>query len=550
MEAASPQIPGYTLVARAGQGGMGTVFKAEQISPHRSVAIKVLSGARVDAAQMAAFRREAEVVAHLEHPRIVPLYDFGEHAGTPYLVLRYLGGGSVADRLRSGPLDLATAARWMGSIAEALDFAHQNKILHRDIKPSNILLDDAGNAYLTDFGLAGTLSTVAQSSLTGSAAYMSPEQAQGRVVDGRADIYALAVTFFEMLTGQKPYTAETALGVVVRHINDPIPSARALQPTIPSAVDELIQWGMAKAPDDRPQSAAEFGRWLRQALAYPQAPLRPVAATGQLTVVGGAPTVIVPEATTPARKALSPAIWIGGIVLVGLCLLGALVAGGGLFAAAWLSPTATPTPLATATPLPRPTSEVAPLASATPEGWLLADNFTDPHSGFAVLSDPDGGVAYDQGQLRITVNRSGVDWFSPSQRVRAANVDIQVEVQQLSGPAQSQWAVVCRWQDASNYTALGLNGSGQYRIWQTHGGGQPKILQDWKSAPSLAGKAGAAHHVQVTCADSTLSLTVDGTRLGSVEDPHPLAGDVALMAGLRKPGTLEVVFSQLLVTTP
>jgi hypothetical protein len=546
MEPEFPQIPGYTLVARAGQGGMGTVYRADQISPRRSVAIKVLSGANIGVAQMAAFRQEAEVVAHLEHPRIVPLYDFGEYAGTPYLVLRYLGGGSVADRLRSGPLDLATGARWLGSIADALDFAHQNKILHRDIKPSNILLDSAGNAYLTDFGLAGTLTAVAQTSLTGSAAYMSPEQARGEAVDGRADIYALAITFFEMLTGQKPYTAETALGLVVRHINDPIPSARALQPAIPPAVDDLIQWGMAKSPADRPQSAAEFGRGLRQALAYPQARLRPGTAEASATVISS-PTVIV----SPARKALSPLIWIGGLVLVGVCLLGGLLVGGGIFATAWFSPTATALVVATATELPaRPTAIVGPLASPTPEGWLLADDFTDPHSGFAVKSDPDGGVAYDKGQLRITVNRSGVDWFSPSQRVRAANVDIQVDVQQLSGPAQSQWALICRWQDASNYTALGLNGDGQYRIWQVRGGGKPQILQDWTAAPPLAGNAGAAHHVQATCSDSTLSLAVDGKLIGSAQDPKPIAGDVALMAGLRDTGSTEIVFSHLLVTTP
>ena len=117
MDTTLPQIAGYTLLSRAGQGGMGTVYRAEQISPRRSVAIKMLSGANITAAQMTAFRREAEVVAHLEHPGIVPLYDYGETAGTPYLVLRYLAGGSVADRLRAGPLDVATTARWIGGIA-------------------------------------------------------------------------------------------------------------------------------------------------------------------------------------------------------------------------------------------------------------------------------------------------------------------------------------------------------------------------------------------------------------------------------------------------
>jgi hypothetical protein len=537
------QIPGYNLMARAGQGGMGTVYKAQQISPRRSVAIKVLSGANISAAQMAAFRREAQVVARLEHPRIVPLYDFGEAAGTPYLVLRFLGGGTVADRLRSGPLDPAVAVRWMSSIADALDFAHQSKILHRDIKPSNILLDDSGNAYLTDFGIAGTLSTVGETSPTGSAAYMSPEQARGEAVDARADLYALAVTFFEMLTGQKPYTAETALGLVVRHINDPIPSARALQSTVPPAMDELIQWGMAKAPADRPQSAAEFGRLLRQAVANPQARLRPAG--------GALATKIAPaQAEAPAaRRRLSPLLWIGGVALLGVCLLGGLVAGGGLFAAAWFSPTATPPPTATLLP-PRPTVVLEPAASPSPEGNLLTDDFSNPRSGFAVMNDPDGGVAYDQGRLHFTVKRSGVDWFSPSKRVNAGDVSIKVEAQLLSGPTKAQWALICRWQGSGDYTALGLNGEGQFAIWQTRGGSKPQYLQFWTAAPPLAADPGALHSVQATCSGSTLSLSLDGAVLGSAQDPQPVDGDVALMAGLREPGQAEVVFSQLIVTQP
>ncbi len=544
MDATLPQIAGYTLLGRAGQGGMGTVYKAEQISPRRSVAIKMLSGANITAAQMTAFRREAEVVAHLEHPGIVPLYDYGESAGTPYLVLRYLAGGSVADRLRSGPLDVATAARWIGGIADALDFAHQKGILHRDIKPSNILLDSAGNAYLTDFGLASTLTAEAQASLTGSAAYMSPEQARGGVIDGRADVYSLAVTLFEMLTGQKPYTAETALGMAVRHVNDPIPSARALQPAISPALDELIQWAMAKAPEDRPQSVGEFGGRLKLALARPQARLRPATTAPSPTVISAPPTVAL-----PVKKGLSPLVWIGGIILVGVCLAGALLAGGGILAAVSRKPTATV--LATATPLPvPPTASPGLLASPSPVGLLLSDDFADPHSGFAVKSDSDGGVAYVDGQLRITVKTSGVDWFSPSQRVKSANVDIQADVQQLAGPAMSQWALVCRWQDASNYTALGLNGKGEYSIWQAHGSPTPQSLLDWTAAASLSASAGAVQHVEATCSDSKLSLTVDGQLLGSVLDPNPVAGDIALMAGLREPGSAEIVFSHLVVTQP
>lgn len=538
METDFPTLPGYSVIALAGQGGMGTVYKAEQVSPHRSVAIKVLSGASIGAAELVAFRREAQVIAQLEHPRIVPLYDFGECAGRPYLVLRYLGGGSVAARLKSGPLDLATAARWLGGIAAALDFAHQKQVLHRDIKPSNILLDAAGNAYLTDFGIAGTLTQAAASSPTGSAAYMSPEQGRGDVVDGRADIYALAVTFFEMLTGQKPYRAETALGLIVRHINDPIPSARALNPAIPPAVDQLIQWGMAKNPADRPQSAAEFGQLLQQALASPNAPLPPRAAVAPPTLVGAGPTVVA----RPRRT--SPWVWIGGFIAVGVCLLGGLVAGGGVFTALWFAPPASATPRPP-TDLP-PT--LAPTVVPTPEGQLLVDDFSDPHSGFAVEDDPDGGVAYVADSLHITVRTSGIEWFSPSTRVQAVETAIEVDVELLSGASNGEIAVICRWQDARNYTAFAIQSEGHYSIWQNQGSEKPTLLKDGPAAPAL--QPGVVHHLQAICSGSALSFAADGELLGEATDPNPIAGDVALMAGLREPGQLEVAFSHLVVTRP
>ena len=149
-----PQIPGFRIVALAGQGGMGAVYRAEQLSPRRVVALKVLRRAG-SAEDLADFRKEAQTIAGLEHPHIVPLYAFGESGGAPYLALRFLNGGTVAQRLAAGPIQPAAAERWITAIADALDFAHQRGLVHRDVKPSNILLDDSNNAYLSDFGIAG-----------------------------------------------------------------------------------------------------------------------------------------------------------------------------------------------------------------------------------------------------------------------------------------------------------------------------------------------------------------------------------------------------------
>ncbi len=523
-----PLIPGYTLLAVAGQGGMGTVYKAEQASPRRLVALKVLRGAAASAADLATFRQEAQVIAALEHPHIVPLYAFGELTAengqaVPFLALRYLNGGAVADRLRQGPIDLNTAARWITSVADALDFAHQRGIVHRDIKPSNILLDDpqGSNAYLTDFGIAGTLAAVTSGAPTGSAAYMPPEQGRGEAVDGRGDLYSLAVTLFEMLTGQKPYTAETAFGVMVRHLNDPIPSARALNPAIPPAVDELIQWGMAKTPDERPQTAKQFTELLKRAVAHPTASLRPAipAGTGSSALVGGKTLVAQPVA--PRSNTL---IWIVVIILLGiLCLGSVVVVSSGALALFFI---ATPTPLPTATDLPTlpPTPTATPAPTGTP--------------------DPDGGVTRQGDATEITVRRNGIEFFSPQEIEPALDVSLEARIIQLSGPANNEIALVCRWQDVNNYTALALSGAGEYSIWQKRDGELNRLV-DWTPSPTLNTGAGRTLQVVATCSGSELLLSVDGELVGQAVDPNPISGDVALMAGLREEGELVVRFEGL-----
>jgi len=535
----APAVPGFTILGVAGKGGMGVVYKAEQAAPRRIVALKVLRGASASPESLANFRREAQVIVALEHPHIVPLYSFGEHEGAPYLALRFIGGGSVADRIAQGPINLSTAARWVAAIAEALDFAHQRGIVHRDIKPSNILLDERSNAYLGDFGIAGTLASASSGPPTGSAAYMPPEQGRGESVDGRGDIYALAVTLFEMLTGQKPYTAETALGVIVRHLNDPIPSARALNSNIPPAVDKLIQWSMAKDAASRPQTAAEFARLLRQAVARPHESIR--AATTS------APTVAASAAVTvPIEKKSNVGLWIGLAAAIGLlCVIGlAVTLGGGAIAVALFG---SPTPIPKATALPTTTPPPTP----TPAGQLLADDFSVPRSGFATASDADGSVEYADGSLRITVNSKGIEWFSPSGRVDAADIVIEATAKQESGPALTEMAVICRWRDNANYTAFAISADGSYSIWQKREGTTTRFV-DWNPAPgSLLGFGnGITHHFRIICNGPLLRMEADGSALAEATDPNPISGDIALMAGMREEGQLVVTFDDVKVTKP
>ena len=529
---ALPQIPGFTVLGRAGKGGMGDVFIAEQHAPRRKVALKVLARAP-DPATLEAFRREAAAIARLEHPRIVPLYSYGEHAGSPYLVMRYLGGGTVADRIRQGAVDLAGAERWLQSMAEALDFAHQQGVIHRDVKPSNILLDEQGSAYLSDFGIAGTLADARSGVPTGSAAYMSPEQGRGEAVDRRADVYALAVTLFECLTGKKPYTAETALGVIVRHMHDPIPSAHDLAPAIPAPVAEALRWGMAKNPAERPRTTGEFARLVRQAIEHPETPLRPLvpAAAG---VGPSGEAARLPRAAPRRRWAL-----IVGLAVLGLAGI-ALLAGGTLAAlllpgsGSQTRPTATlPLGLATAQP--------------TPIGQLLADDFSDPKSGFYVYSDEDGGVAYSEGTLRFSVLTEGARWYSPSRRVEAQDVVIEVTARQISGPALGEIGLVCRYRDLENFTALALRGDGQAAIWQVENGAT-NYLQDWTPVAGLQLQPGAPLQLQAECRAGDLQLQADGRLLAQALDPKPAAGDIVLMAGLAEPGELVIHFDEVVVS--
>lgn len=525
----APQIPGFTVLGQAGKGGMGTVFVAEQHAPRRKVALKVLARAP-DARTLEAFRREAAAIARLEHPRIVPLYSYGEHAGMPYLVMRYLGGGTVADRIRQGGVDLTSAERWLHSMAQALDFAHQRGVIHRDIKPSNILLDEQGNAYLSDFGIAGAVADPRTGMPTGSAAYMSPEQGRGEAVDPRADVYSLAVTLFECLTGKKPYTAETALGVIVRHMHDPIPSAHDLAPAVPPAVAEALRLGMAKRPADRPATTGDFARLVRQAIEHPDLPVQPSAP-------GAAPAVQAGQqvAAAPRRR------WalIAGLAVLGLA--GIALLGGGALAALLLPGSGSRTP-PTATPPPGLATPVS-----TPIGQLLADDFSNPGSGFASSSDADGGVAYEAGGLRFTALTEGVRWYSPSRRVDEQDVVIEAAVQLLSGPPLGEVGLLCRFRDLDNFTGLALRGDGQAAIWQVSGG-QTSYLQDWAPVAGLQLQPGALLQLRAECHGPDLRLGAGESLLAQATDPHPIAGDIVLMAGLGEAGEWVVVFDDLTVT--
>jgi serine/threonine protein kinase len=259
----------YEIKSELGRGGMATVYLGYDPRFEREVAVKVLPREllHADPQFRLRFEREAKIVAQLEHSAIVPVYDVGEADGQPYFVMRYMSGRSLSERIKMGIMSIDDAARILGVIAPGLDEAHSKGIIHRDIKPSNILFDRKENPYISDFGIA-KLSQAQSGSVTGSAiigtpAYMAPEQAQGDHVDGRADIYALGIILFEMVTGRQPYEADTPMAVAIKHITDPVPHIRDANPKLPEGMETIIQKAMAKDRNARYATAVEMTNALR-----------------------------------------------------------------------------------------------------------------------------------------------------------------------------------------------------------------------------------------------------------------------------------------------
>jgi hypothetical protein len=257
------KISRYEIRGEIGRGGMAAVYLAYDPNFGREVAIKVLPRELLhDPSFRTRFKREARTIAALEHPAIVPVYDFGEQDGQPFLVMRYMSGGSLTSRIRAGPVPPAEAAKILTRIGAALDAAHAKGVVHRDLKPANILFDQYGDAYLGDFGIAqlsGTSGTLTGPMVLGTPAYMSPEQIRGdKKVDGRSDIYALGIVVFEMLTGKAPFEADSPVKMMMMHLSTPPPRVPETAARLPPGSSSVIERALAKEPEQRYQRAADF----------------------------------------------------------------------------------------------------------------------------------------------------------------------------------------------------------------------------------------------------------------------------------------------------
>ena len=423
----------YVLSRKIGAGGMAEVWEAFDEGLHRSVAVKVV---RDEIAGEAEFRerfiREARLAAQLEHPRILPIYDFGTEAGVTYLVMPLLPGGSLKERI-SGPMPADEAVEALAAIAAALDHAHGRGVLHRDVKPSNVLVDASGSLLLADFGLAKN--TAVSSELTvagmvvGTPAYMAPEQAIGRPVDARADQYALGIVAFELLTGRTPFRSESPFAILDKHLREAPPPPSSFVPDLPPEVDAVLAKALSKQPQERFGTCRQMVEALAAALGTSM-PLRPSTAVraarppdptwiaghrGHASPGDAAPTLprpahltlpAPPTAVTARRRppsGPSTNAVVAAVVVVALLFIG-VAAGVG-----WMlfGPKRTPAePPASGTVLPTP-APVEAVPSPSPEAAETG--------GIPAVGTPAGDASTpDDGSSRVTIEELGVPTMPPA----------------------------------------------------------------------------------------------------------------------------------------
>jgi serine/threonine protein kinase len=348
----------YHVIEPLGQGGMASVYKAFDTSLERNVAIKIIRTDRKEGTEqnefLKRFQREAKALAQLDHPYILKVLDYGEQEGIPYLVMPFVQGGTLKQKM-GRPMPYREAASLLAPIANALDYAHRRKIIHRDVKPANILISESNTPILSDFGIAKIIESGESTQLTatgvgiGTPDYMAPEQWMGKA-DACTDIYSLGVVFFQMVTGRLPFTADTPAAVLIKHMQDPLPRASLFVPDLPEAVEQVLFKALAKEPINRFQDMGAFADALGKLSLGDQTSLAAIA-QGMETVLNPVPgvyadrqmeTVRAAAKVPPVKKKIAG--WVIGLIVVGIVgIVGFIVVVvGGIFFASRMASRLTP----------------------------------------------------------------------------------------------------------------------------------------------------------------------------------------------------------------
>ncbi len=558
----------YRIIGQIGKGGMATVYKAYQASVDRYVAVKVLPSQLAESQEFATrFHQEARIIAKLEHPHILPVFDYGESDGVAYFVMRYLDAGTLKDKMEAGrPLPFDEIDRIFTQLADALSYAHGHGIVHRDLKPANALIDSQGNVFLTDFGIAKLLESASPrltqtDAIMGTPAYISPEQAQGKPVDQRSDIYSLGIILYEMVTGGVPFVADTPLAVLFKHISDPLPLPSLVKPDIPAPIEQVILKALAKEPQDRFATAAEFvaswKRALEESETVHRAPETVSAPTSYATPSDQTQRKPAPASRTVAKSGRSTGLIVG--CLAGACLL---LSAGGVFVLAlnWRNlspinqatdvPTQIPTniPLDTPTSIPLPTETIIPINAGN---VLLNDDFSSSQWGTG--TDKDSSVEYANETLQMIVyTKNYFVWSTPDDQ-SYQNMHMEVTVTNNNTDSTTAFGLMCNQQTGADgsFYYFAITPAGKYAIVKAEAGQDDIFLtnNDWASSKLISRNA-SSYRVGADCGNGTLTLYVDGQQIASVSDSSYTIGGVAVFTWSgEKPNSANVSFDDFYMTS-
>jgi len=455
----------YHIIEPLGQGGMASIYKAYDTSLERNVAIKIIRADMEEGNEvefLKRFQREARALAQLDHPYILKVLDYGEQDGLPYLVMPFVPGGTLKEKMGAA-MPYAQAAALLAPIARALEYAHEQKIIHRDVKPANILMSQSGAPLLSDFGIAKIIAGAGSTQLTaagvgiGTPDYMAPEQWMG-VADPGTDIYSLGVVFYEMVTGHRPYTADTPAAVMIKHLRDPLPRPNTFVHNLPDMVEQVLFKALAKEPENRFLSMAAFATALEKLMRSEATVLSPIpmdletlintdkTVLTSAAVQGKTNSQAAPWASVPVAQAHKKVeTWmivlavVAGLAVVGLvCVL----AGGTLFASrGMLKPKQNPatpggsTNPGTAGPIINPPSS----PGVTPTGGLIINLTTSPEASPTPLQSIDGFpqdipfLKDNNGNLQISTNQGGKSFIIFSNMPLAELTDFYVNGMKTNG---------------------------------------------------------------------------------------------------------------------
>lgn len=578
---ANRRLGRYKIQERVGKGGMAQVFKAMDGNLDRVVAVKVMyENLSDDPTFKERFEREAKFVASFNHPNIVQVYDFdtalrGDQT-VYYMVMRYIPGHTLKDELTT----LSDKGRLMPrdrvlqitrNIAGALDYAHQRGMVHRDVKPGNILFDEYGQAVLTDFGIARLVenSTLTQDGLTvGTPAYMSPEQAAGEPIDGRSDIYALGVIVYEMLAGRPPFGSDSSLSILLKHLNEPVPSLSQFVHMSENLLDAVIFQALAKSPEDRFPTASAFADALERALGdadnptvnlprSQKTPLRietPVNAAGADAKpaagdrTSGALALVTRQIRTVTRSPL-------GILIVGMAVISCLV-GVGLYIRAVGVPATAADDTLDVSSIRSDETGIESMADEAGDTESMSGPFyftstfaaNDPFLRFWQLDEEEliSRAVTAEGELRFTnerISRGVTTLFNPAYTYTDASIAMTALLEDGSATAAG-YGIIFRYIDPDHYNVFTVDGAGRYSIWVRNQGEWTELRgldENWTPSDAV-NPLGQANALRVEIIGNQFTGYVNGQLVVDVSDTTYAEGGVGIyLASTRSGGASLLV---------